>query len=95
MLVLVKLVVDIHNSLFQKMVENHIFIIMITIITILILISCSNPNQSKVLIGKMNNGEEVHKFLLKNKDCEVEIISLGAINTTKKEPEKSKAHWET
>ena len=60
-----------------------------TIIIILILISCSNPNQSKVLIGKMNNGEEVYKFLLKNKDCEVEIISLGAIVTSIKVPDKN------
>ena len=65
------------------------YLISFTIITILILISCSNPNQSKVLIGKMNNGEEVHKFLLKNKDCEVEIISLGAIITSIKVPDKN------
>ena len=65
------------------------YLISFTIITILILISCSNPNQSKVLIGKMNNGEEVHKFLLKNKDCEVEIISLGAIITRIKVPDKN------
>ena len=65
------------------------YLISFTIITILILISCSNPNQSKVLIGNMNNGEEVHKFLLKNKDCEVEIISLGAIITSIKVPDKN------
>ena len=65
------------------------YLISFTIITILILISCSNPNQSKVLIGKMNNGEEVYKFLLKNKDCEIEIISLGAIITSIKVPDKN------
>jgi len=65
------------------------YLISFTIITILILISCSNPYQSKVLIGKMNNGEEVYKFLLKNKDCEIEIISLGAIITSIKVPDKN------
>ena len=65
------------------------YLISFTIIIILILISCSNPNQSKVLIGKMNSGEEVHKFLLKNNDCEVEIISLGAIVTSIKVPDKN------
>ena len=59
------------------------------IITILIIISCSNPNQSKVLIGKMNNGEEVYKFLLKNDDCEIEIITLGGIVTSIKVPDKN------
>tara|TARA_B100000989_G_scaffold62270_1_gene42951 strand:- start:299 stop:1321 length:1023 start_codon:yes stop_codon:yes gene_type:complete len=37
----------------------------------------------------MNNGEEVYKFLLKNKDCEIEIISLGAIITSIKVPDKN------
>ena len=65
------------------------YLLSFTIIIILILISCSNPNQSKVLIGKMKSGEEVHKFLLKNNDCEVEIISLGAIVTSIKVPDKN------
>ena len=43
----------------KKILKSKKYFYSFIIITILIIISCSNPNQSKVLIGKMNNGEEV------------------------------------
>lgn len=72
----------------KKILKSKKYFYSFIIITILIIISCSNPNQSKVLIGKMNNGEEVYKFLLKNDDCEIEIITLGGIVTSIKVPDK-------
>ena len=73
----------------KKFLKSKKYFYSFIIITILIIISCSNPNQSKVLIGKMNNGEEVYKFLLKNDDCEIEIITLGGIVTSIKVPDKN------
>ncbi len=73
----------------KKFLKSKKYFYSFIIITILIIISCSNPNQSKVLIGKMNNGEEVYKFLLKNDDCEIEIISLGGIISSIKVPDKN------
>ena len=73
----------------KKILKSKKYFYSFIIITIIIIISCSNPNQSKVLIGKMNNGEEVYKFLLKNDDCEIEIITLGGIVTSIKVPDKN------
>ena len=73
----------------KKILKSKKYFYSFVIIAILIIISCSNPNQSKVLIGKMNNGEEVYKFLLKNDNCEIEIITLGGIVTSIKVPDKN------
>ena len=43
------------------------------IITILVIISCSHNKGNKVLFGKLENGENIYKYLLTNGKCEVEI----------------------
>ncbi len=59
------------------------------IITILVIISCSHNKGNKVLFGKLENGENIYKYLLTNGKCEVEIITYGGIITSIKVPDKN------
>ena len=45
-------------------------------VSILTLNSCLNIKENIVVFGKLENGEQVYKYLLKNNDCEVEVIHM-------------------
>ena len=59
------------------------------IIIILVIISCSHNKVDKVLFGKLENGENVYKYLLANDQCQIEVITYGAIITSIKVPDKN------
>ena len=58
-------------------------------VSILTLNSCLNIKENIVVFGKLENGEQVYKYLLKNNDCEVEVITYGGIITSIKVPDKN------
>ena len=39
--------------------------------------SCDLQKQNEMIFGKLENGENVYKYLLKNDKCEVELITYG------------------
>ena len=58
-------------------------------VSILTLNSCLNIKENIVVFGKLENGDQVYKYLLKNNDCEVEVITYGGIITSIKVPDKN------
>ena len=63
------------------------FFLSFLIIPILIINSCSNIKENTVVFGKLKNGDNVFKYLLKNSNCEVEVITYGGIITSIKVPD--------
>lgn len=63
------------------------FFLSFLIIPILIINSCSNIKENTVVFGKLDNGDNVFKYLLKNNNCEVEVITYGGIITSIKVPD--------
>lgn len=49
--------------------------------------SCDLQKQNEMIFGKLENGENVYKYLLKNDKCEVELITYGGIITSIKVPD--------
>ena len=63
------------------------FFLSFLIIPILIINSCSNIKENTVVFGKLDNGDNVFKYLLKNNNCEIEVITYGGIITSIKVPD--------
>ena len=69
--------------------KMHKYIFSFIIISILVLISCTDTKDHRVLFGKLKNGENIYKYLLANGSCEIEVISYGGIITSIKVPDKN------
>ena len=69
--------------------KMHKYIFSFIIISILVLISCTDKKDHRVLFGKLKNGENIYKYLLANGSCEIEVISYGGIITSIKVPDKN------
>ena len=69
--------------------KRHKYIFSFIIISILVLISCTDKKDHRVLFGKLKNGENIYKYLLANGSCEIEVISYGGIITSIKVPDKN------
>ena len=69
--------------------KMHKYIFSLIILSILVLISCTDKKDHKVLFGKLKNGENIYKYLLANGSCEIEVISYGGIITSIKVPDKN------
>ena len=69
--------------------KKYKYIFSFIIISILVLISCSDTKDHRVLFGNLKNGENIYKYLLANGSCEIEVISYGGIITSIKVPDKN------
>ena len=69
--------------------KMHKYIFSLIILSILVLISCTDKKDHRVLFGKLKNGENIYKYLLANGSCEIEVISYGGIITSIKVPDKN------
>ena len=69
--------------------KMHKYIFSLIILSILVLISCTDKKDHRVLFGKLKNGENIYKYLLSNGSCEIEVISYGGIITSIKVPDKN------
>ena len=69
--------------------KKYKYIFSFIIISILVLISCSDTKDNRVLFGNLKNGENIYKYLLANGSCEIEVISYGGIITSIKVPDKN------
>ena len=69
--------------------KMHKYIFSLIILSILVLISCTDKKDHRVLFGKLKNGENIYKYLLANESCEIEVISYGGIITSIKVPDKN------
>ena len=63
------------------------FFLTFLILKILVINSCDIQKQNEMIFGKLKNGENVYKYLLKNDKCEVELITYGGIITSIKVPD--------
>ena len=63
------------------------FFLTFLILKILMINSCDVQKQNEMIFGKLKNGENVYKYLLKNDKCEVELITYGGIITSIKVPD--------
>jgi aldose 1-epimerase len=63
------------------------FFLTFLILKILMINSCDLQKQNEMIFGKLENGEIVYKYLLKNDKCEVELITYGGIITSIKVPD--------
>ena len=63
------------------------FFLSLLIIPILILNSCNYQKENHMIFGKLENGDNVYKYLLKNNTCQVEVITYGGIITSIKVPD--------
>jgi len=63
------------------------FFLTFLILKILVINSCDIQKQNEMIFGKLENGENVYKYLLKNDKCEVELITYGGIITSIKVPD--------
>ena len=63
------------------------FFLSFLIIPILILNSCNYQKENHMIFGKLENGDNVYKYLLKNNTCQVEVITYGGIITSIKVPD--------
>ena len=63
------------------------FFLTFLILKILMINSCDLQKQNEMIFGKLENGENVYKYLLKNDKCEVELITYGGIITSIKVPD--------
>lgn len=62
------------------------FFLTFLILKFLMINSC-DLQKNEMIFGKLENGENVYKYLLKNDKCEVEIITYGGIITSIKVPD--------
>jgi len=74
---------------FKFSLKSNKYLFSSLVITILVIISCSQNKDNKVLFGKLENGENIYKYLLANGSCEIEVISYGGIITSIKVPDKN------
>ena len=74
---------------FKFFLKTNKYLFSLIIIIILVIISCSHNKVDKVLFGKLENGENVYKYLLANDQCQIEVITYGAIITSIKVPDKN------
>lgn len=74
---------------FNFFLKTNKYLFSLIIIIILVIISCSHNKVDKVLFGKLENGENVYKYLLANDQCQIEVITYGAIITSIKVPDKN------
>lgn len=63
------------------------FFLTFLILKFLMINSCDLQKQNEMIFGKLENGENVYKYLLKNDKCEVELITYGGIITSIKVPD--------
>lgn len=63
------------------------FFLTFLILKILMINSCDLQKQNEMIFGKLENGGNVYKYLLKNDKCEVELITYGGIITSIKVPD--------
>ena len=63
------------------------FFLTFLILKFLMINSCDLQKQNEMIFGKLKNGENVYKYLLKNDKCEVELITYGGIITSIKVPD--------
>ncbi len=63
------------------------FFLTFLILKFLMINSCDLQKQNEMFFGKLKNGENVYKYLLKNDKCEVELITYGGIITSIKVPD--------
>lgn len=69
------------------MFEGLNFFLTFLILKFLMINSCDLQKQNEMIFGKLKNGENVYKYLLKNDKCEVELITYGGIITSIKVPD--------
>ena len=69
--------------------KTNKYLFSLIIIIILVIISCSHNKVDKVLFGKLENGDNVYKYLLANDQCQIEVITYGGIITSIKVPDKN------
>ena len=62
------------------------FFLTFLILKFLMINSC-DLQKNEMIFGKLENGENVYKYLLKNDKCEVELITYGGIITSIKVPD--------
>ena len=74
---------------FNFFFKTNKYLFSLIIIIILVIISCSQNKVDKVLFGKLENGENVYKYLLANDQCQIEVITYGGIITSIKVPDKN------
>ena len=74
---------------FNFFFKTNKYLFSLIIIIILVIISCSHNKVDKVLFGKLENGENVYKYLLANDQCQIEVITYGGIITSIKVPDKN------
>ena len=63
------------------------FFLTFLILKILMINSCDLQKKNEMIFGKLENGEIVYRYLLKNDKCEVELITYGGIITSIKVPD--------
>ena len=74
---------------FNFFFKTNKYLFSLIIIIILVIISCSQNKVDKVLFGKLENGDNVYKYLLANDQCQIEVITYGGIITSIKVPDKN------
>ena len=74
---------------FNFFFKTNKYLFSLIIIIILVIISCSHNKVDKVLFGKLENGDNVYKYLLANDQCQIEVITYGGIITSIKVPDKN------
>ena len=69
--------------------KSNKYLFSFIIILILVVISCSDIKDNRVLFGKLKSGENVYKYFLTNDSCEIEVITYGGIIKSIKVPDKN------